>query len=154
MPHLINMIKQTNLPLLNDLFVNGNINKNKKSKNKTLGKQFISDLSKLIKAINSTKPIYIRCIKPNNKKQKHFWNAKKVLNQIKSGGLFSAIGIRQKGFSYRQNFNEFVKRYKWCVNNKQIRNTFENNCNDFKQICEIIIGELSNKLNEKDIQIG
>eukprot|EP01083_Nonionella_stella_P090999 254340_1 len=123
MPHLVELIQQSKLPLLRTLFGK----KRKTKSNKTLGKQFTSDLSKLIKAINATKPTYIRCIKPNDEKAKHVWDAKKVLKQIKSGGLFSAIEVRQKGFAYRQPFSDFVKRYQWCVD-KEIRNTFGDDC--------------------------
>ncbi len=61
--------------------------------------------------------------------------------------------MRQKGFACRQQFDEFVERYKWCVN-KQIRNKLFNNCTNFKQLCGIILDELKDKLNGKDIQIG
>ena len=150
-PHLIELItKKSKLQLLNDLFESNQ--KKSKTKNKTLGKIFTSDLSKLIKAINATRPTYIRCIKPNDEKKKHVWNAKKVLNQIKSGGLFSAISIRQKGFSGRQTFQWFVKRYIWCLDRK-IRNKWNNN-NQYKKICQIIIDNLKDKLDTRDIQIG
>ena len=54
-----------------------------------------------MKTLNATHPHYIRCVKPNNSKAKHLFEAQVCLQQLLYAGVFEAIAIRQQGFPFR-----------------------------------------------------
>ncbi|GAB0191573.1 myosin-IIIb [Grus japonensis] len=57
------------------------------------------------------KPHFIRCIKPNDDREALTFSHERVLLQLRYTGILETVKIRQKGYSHRILFEEFVKRY-------------------------------------------
>lgn len=55
-------------------------------------------------------PHYIRCIKPNESKKAHDWEADRVRHQVEYLGLKENIRVRRAGFAYRRPFKKFLDR--------------------------------------------
>uniref|UniRef100_A0A8C2U3F1 non-specific serine/threonine protein kinase n=1 Tax=Coturnix japonica TaxID=93934 RepID=A0A8C2U3F1_COTJA len=56
-------------------------------------------------------PHFIRCIKPNDDREALTFSHERVLLQLRYTGILETVKIRQKGYSHRILFEEFVKRY-------------------------------------------
>jgi myosin-1 len=57
-------------------------------------------------------PHYIRCIKPNDRKQKATFDETLVRHQARYLGLMENIRVRRAGFAFRMEFDRFLARYK------------------------------------------
>ncbi|KAJ7415576.1 Myosin-IIIb [Willisornis vidua] len=57
------------------------------------------------------RPHFIRCIKPNDDREALVFSHERVLLQLRYTGILETVKIRQKGYSHRILFEEFVKRY-------------------------------------------
>lgn len=55
-------------------------------------------------------PHFIRCIKPNDDREALTFSHERVLLQLRYTGILETVKIRQKGYSHRILFEEFVKR--------------------------------------------
>ena len=78
---------------------------------KTVGGKFISDMRSLKKALTSTEPHFIRCVKPNNAKAARLFSPPLVHHQLQYLGVLSSIEIRHSGFSYRVDFDTFYRQF-------------------------------------------
>jgi len=74
---------------------------------------FRVSLRALMERINASNISFIRCIKPKANLQdvSRVLHAPKVLQQLHAGGILEAIRIRQRGYSSRWPFAEFMQRY-------------------------------------------
>ncbi|KAI9142865.1 hypothetical protein BKA69DRAFT_219046 [Paraphysoderma sedebokerense] len=86
-------------------------NKNS-AKSQTLALQFHSSLNDLISTLTSCNPFFIRCIKPNTKKEPQVLDRSLVMSQLRYCGMLETIKIRRLGFSIRISYDEFWKRYR------------------------------------------
>ena len=69
----------------------------------------------------STKPWYVRCIKPNMNKTPDDYDEKMVLDQLRYLGMLEIIRIRKMGFPVHFTFVDFVSRYKCILDTQQVR---------------------------------
>jgi myosin heavy subunit len=83
----------------------------KKKGAKTVSSQFRASLNELMKSIKSTESHYIRCIKSNQLKAANTFHEANVLDQLRTGGVFSAADIRTKGFPFRKSHRQFVQHF-------------------------------------------
>ncbi|ETE72195.1 Myosin-XV, partial [Ophiophagus hannah] len=60
-------------------------------------------------------PFFVRCIKPNSKKEPGLFEADTVSNQLRSSGILETIRIRKEGFPVRIPFQIFIDRYRCLV---------------------------------------
>ena len=81
----------------------------------TVSTSFKRDLDSLMGTLASTRPHFVRCIKPNENQKGDKFDANLTLRQMKYSGLFEAIKIRRSGFAIRMTFTHFINRYKSCV---------------------------------------
>lgn len=77
----------------------------------TVGRKFSLQLDKLIAKLNSTKPRYIRCIKPNQAKKSLLFISDLTNEQLTYSGVFEAVIIMQNGYPFRMPLLEFRKKY-------------------------------------------
>ena len=82
-----------------------------KSSRMTVTKRFTMQLDLLIKQLNNTEPLYIRCIKPNDDKQPGVVDSQLLNQQLTYSGVFEAVKIMQSGYPYRLPFAEFIGKY-------------------------------------------
>ena len=78
---------------------------------KTLGSQFSSQLQALMATLHKCNPHYIRCIKPNEKKEATLFTSNIVMRQLTYAGLFSAIQIRSSGIDANISTTSFQSEF-------------------------------------------
>jgi myosin-5 len=60
--------------------------------------------------ISATNVHYIRCIKPNERKEAWAWDAPQVLGQLRACGVLETIRISCAGYPSRWAFEDFGER--------------------------------------------
>ncbi|KGL79234.1 Myosin-IIIb, partial [Tinamus guttatus] len=80
-------------------------------KRQTMASYFRYSLMDLLSKMVVGQPHFIRCIKPNDDREALTFSHKRVLVQLRYTGILETVKIRQKGYSHRILFEEFVKRY-------------------------------------------
>jgi len=76
----------------------------------TAGFKLKTSCDALMDALSRCSPHYIRCIKPNDNKAYHDWDAQRVRHQVQYLGLLENVRVRRAGFAYRAEFDRFLKR--------------------------------------------
>jgi len=84
---------------------------NDKSAPTTSGMKIRTSATMLMKKLGVCTPHYIRCIKPNSKKQAMTFTSDLVEHQVKYLGLLENVKVKRAGYAYRHYFNVFVKRF-------------------------------------------
>ncbi|XP_050570669.1 unconventional myosin-XIX isoform X2 [Cygnus atratus] len=115
-PELIHVLQNSKDPLLQKLFPVTERNQNNvKTQNRaavvTVVSKFKGSLENLMQILNSTKPHYIRCIKPNADCKALTFRREEVLSQLQACGIVEAITISAAGFPIRISFESFTERY-------------------------------------------
>ncbi|XP_047130704.1 unconventional myosin-Va isoform X1 [Hydra vulgaris] len=108
---------------------------------KTVGSQFRDSLTKLMEALNSTSPHYIRCIKSNDRKAPFELDSKRCVQQLRACGVLETIRISASGYPSRWSYQEFFYRYRILVPWKKIK------WDNLIETCRII---LDNVIQNKD----
>ncbi|XP_043239041.1 unconventional myosin-Vb-like isoform X1 [Amphibalanus amphitrite] len=108
---------------------------------KTVGSQFRESLSMLMTTLNSTTPHYVRCIKPNDRKEAFGFEPHRAVQQLRACGVLETIRISAAGFPSRWLYQEFFYRYRVLCTTKDIQR------NDMRVTCENI---LSNLIKDED----
>uniref|UniRef100_A0A8C3DF90 non-specific serine/threonine protein kinase n=1 Tax=Corvus moneduloides TaxID=1196302 RepID=A0A8C3DF90_CORMO len=80
-------------------------------KRQTMASYFRYSLMDLLSKMVVGQPHFIRCIKPNDDREALMFSHERVLLQLRYTGILETVKIRQKGYSHRILFEEFVKRY-------------------------------------------
>lgn len=78
----------------------------------TAGSRIRQQATELVNTLKQCTPNYIRTIKSNDMKQANFFDAPRVLHQVKYLGLLENVRVRRAGYSYRQYFHRFLRRFK------------------------------------------
>jgi len=84
---------------------------NEKSAPTTSGMKIRTSAGMLMKKLSVCTPHYIRCIKPNSKKQAMTFTNDLVEHQVKYLGLLENVKVKSAGYAYRHYFNVFVNRF-------------------------------------------
>ena len=84
-----------------------------KKKSTTAGFKIRQQAADLVKTLTSCTPHYVRTIKSNDEKRANFIDEPRVTHQVKYLGLLENIRVRRAGYSYRQYFDKFLKRFKY-----------------------------------------
>eukprot|EP01114_Cavostelium_apophysatum_P003671 TRINITY_DN1374_c0_g3_i1.p1 TRINITY_DN1374_c0_g3~~TRINITY_DN1374_c0_g3_i1.p1 ORF type:complete len:1131 (-),score=356.14 TRINITY_DN1374_c0_g3_i1:89-3481(-) len=80
----------------------------------TAGFKIKESINALVATLQECNPHYIRCIKPNEKKQANNYNSDLVLHQVKYLGLLENVRVRRAGYAYRQLYEKFFYRFRVC----------------------------------------
>ncbi|KAG8386266.1 hypothetical protein BUALT_Bualt03G0131200 [Buddleja alternifolia] len=73
--------------------------------------KFKGQLFKLMQQLESTRPHFIRCIKPNSKQTPGAFEKDLVLEQLRSCGVLEVVRISRSGYPTRMTHQEFTRRY-------------------------------------------
>lgn len=87
-----------------------------KSRAPTVGTQFKEQLHTLMEKIYSTKPHYIRCLKPNDENVADSFNRVRTTEQLRYGGVLEAVRVARSGFPVRLSHIDFFARYRPLAN--------------------------------------
>lgn len=79
----------------------------------TAGTRIRQQAADLVKTLKQCTPHYVRTIKSNDMKRGDFFDEARVLHQVKYLGLLENVRVRRAGYSYRQYFDKFLKRFKY-----------------------------------------
>ncbi|KAM3915876.1 unconventional myosin-XV [Leptodactylus fuscus] len=86
----------------------------RKIKAQTVAAKFQQSLLELVEKMERCNPFFVRCIKPNSKKEPCLFESDIVTSQLKYSGILETIRIRKEGFPVRIPFHIFLTRYR-CV---------------------------------------
>ena len=104
--------------------------------------KFGKELEELFKKYRDSDNKYIKCIKPNNVKKENNFEREIVLEQMRYGGIESAVQIKKLGYPVHKEKDEFIKKYNLLFPNINNKESFDKKIKD-----EIaIIGD--NKFND------
>ncbi|XP_054068367.1 unconventional myosin-XV [Rissa tridactyla] len=81
----------------------------------TVAAQFQQSLLELVEKMERCNPFFVRCLKPNNKKEPGLFEADVVSSQLRYSGILETIRIRKEGFPIRIPFLVFIDRYRCLV---------------------------------------
>jgi myosin-1 len=84
---------------------------NEKATPTTSGLKIRTSATLLMKKLAVCTPHYIRCIKPNTRKQAMTFTSDLVEHQVKYLGLLENVKVKSAGYAYRQYFQVFLKRF-------------------------------------------
>lgn len=88
-----------------------NSKKKKTLSDKFLTGKFRQQIKELMSELNSSDCHFIRCIKPNEQKQKNSFVGQLVLQQIRYMGVVDSIKIRKESFPVRIVFFKFFQKF-------------------------------------------
>ncbi|TNN18772.1 Unconventional myosin-XV, partial [Schistosoma japonicum] len=75
-----------------------------------------NSLQQLMEKMRMNKPSFVRCIKPNMKKEPMVFDDAVVMDQLRYGGLLETVRIRKSGFPVRLSYKYFIERYSFLLN--------------------------------------
>ncbi|NXJ84436.1 MYO15 protein, partial [Trogon melanurus] len=81
----------------------------------TVAARFQQSLLDLVEKMERCNPFFVRCLKPNNKKEPGLFEADVVSSQLRYSGILETIRIRKEGFPIRIPFLIFIDRYRCLV---------------------------------------
>lgn len=83
--------------------------------NATIASRFSRQLVALMRKLDSSRPQFVRCIKPNNHRAAGDFDARLCQSQLACSGVFEATAIKRGGFPFRASHQGFVSRYRCCA---------------------------------------
>eukprot|EP01064_Diplonema_japonicum_P024088 TRINITY_DN3456_c0_g4_i1.p1 TRINITY_DN3456_c0_g4~~TRINITY_DN3456_c0_g4_i1.p1 ORF type:complete len:1178 (+),score=358.28 TRINITY_DN3456_c0_g4_i1:37-3534(+) len=103
----------------------------------TAGGRIRTQAADLVNTLKKCTPHYIRCIKPNDTRSALGFVDERVNGQVTYLGLLENVRVRRAGFSYRQHFDKFLKRFKF-INPATFPRPFRG---DDKSACQTILSQ-------------
>jgi myosin V len=82
----------------------------------SVGSQFREQLHSLMEKIHTTKPHYIRCLKPNDQNVADRFDRIRTTEQLRYGGVLEAVRVARSGFPVRLSHSDFYSRYRPLAN--------------------------------------
>ncbi|KAK4796631.1 hypothetical protein SAY86_028957 [Trapa natans] len=81
------------------------------SQKQSVGSKFKGQLFNLMHQLETTKPHFIRCIKPNSKQLPGLYEEDLVLQQLRCCGVIEVVRISRSGYPTRMPHKDFAERY-------------------------------------------
>jgi len=104
------MLQSTNNPFMQQLYpveVSSNL-----KRPPTSVAQFKNQVCALVDTLMACTPHYIRCIRPNGKKQSRNFDLAMSTSQVRYLGLLENVRVRRAGYVYRNSYERFLQRFK------------------------------------------
>uniref|UniRef100_A0A1I7SAS3 Unconventional myosin-Va n=1 Tax=Bursaphelenchus xylophilus TaxID=6326 RepID=A0A1I7SAS3_BURXY len=109
---LLEVVGKTQFGFLKEILEDSLIQLQAGSKRKkTVGIQFRDSLKELITVLSSTRPHYVRCIKPNDEKERFTFEPKRAIQQLRACGVLETVRISATGYPSRWSYDDFQRRY-------------------------------------------
>ncbi|KAL4835098.1 hypothetical protein H8958_015200, partial [Nasalis larvatus] len=77
----------------------------------TVAAKFQQSLLDLVEKMERCNPLFMRCLKPNHKKEPSLFEPDVVMAQLRYSGVLETVRIRKEGFPVRLPFQGFIDRY-------------------------------------------
>ncbi|KAL7066497.1 myosin head family protein [Cryptosporidium serpentis] len=149
-PEIIELFKQSENNIIKGSFENIEIINSNKLKGKFIANIFKISIDELLNILHSTNAQFIRCVKPNEKKVADLIEPDMVVDQLQSLSIMEAILLLQKGYAYRETFENFIKDNMIIM--KLLGQNIYKQSSDPKEQC---IKAMKNmKIPEKEWQVG
>ncbi|XP_032354863.1 unconventional myosin-XV [Camelus ferus] len=81
----------------------------------TVAAKFQQSLLDLVEKMERCNPLFVRCLKPNHKKEPGLFEPDVVMAQLRYSGVLDTVRIRKEGFPVRLPFQVFIDRYRCLV---------------------------------------
>ncbi|XP_054991733.1 unconventional myosin-XV [Sorex araneus] len=81
----------------------------------TVAAKFQQSLLDLVEKMELCNPLFVRCLKPNHKKEPGLFEPDVVMAQLRYSGVLETVRIRKEGFPVRLPFQLFIDRYRCLV---------------------------------------
>eukprot|EP00624_Nannochloropsis_granulata_P003466 evm.model.NODE_27573_length_56350_cov_23.676434.5 len=78
----------------------------------TVASQFKGQLALLLQRVHSTRPHYVRCLKPNDRNVPSAFDEPRVIEQLRCGGVLEAVRVSRAGYPTRLVHAHFNQRYR------------------------------------------
>ena len=78
----------------------------------SVGAQFRAQLGSLMEAVGRTSPHYVRCLKPNDANAPGALDRRRLVEQLRYGGVLEAVRVARAGFPVRYAHEQFLSRYR------------------------------------------
>ena len=92
-----------------------------KTSKTTVGKRFLGDVRSLLDELSSTRPLFIRCIKPNMEKVPKSFTVSLVLEQLRCSGLMGAVKLMQEAYPTRVPYGAIYEQCEKLVGKEAVR---------------------------------
>ncbi|KAK5970376.1 Nucleus accumbens-associated protein 1, partial [Trichostrongylus colubriformis] len=113
---LLELVSVSEFPLLREILgsaiVFDDSGLTKQTVKKTVASQFRDSLRDLMAVLCTTRPHYVRCIKPNDMKERFHFEPKRAIQQLRACGVLETVRISATGFPSRWTYEEFGRRYR------------------------------------------
>ena len=119
----------------------------------TVCMQFKDQLQQLMEKISSTKPHYIRCLKPNDENKPGLFNRLRTGEQLRYGGVLEAVRVSRSGFPYRMQHTDFFNRYRCVVDNPELPRRISAQHASSGDLCRALISEILKMKSTADATI-
>ncbi len=106
----------------------------KSNVDKYLGAKFREQMRTLMQELQSCECHFIRCIKPNNVKERDLFVSRLALNQIRYLGVLQSIKVRKESYPHRKIYKVFFERYGELADLKDSFIKLEQKNADFKAL--------------------
>ncbi|XP_013379051.1 unconventional myosin-XIX-like [Lingula anatina] len=107
---LVDMLKNSDNDFIASLFADFETDQPGRKKKTVLAK-FKSSLDALMKTLNSTECLYIRCIKPNQHCEAGHFDGQYVITQLEACGVMETVEISRNGYPARIPYDKFVQKF-------------------------------------------
>ncbi|KAM9693550.1 unconventional myosin-XV [Trichechus inunguis] len=81
----------------------------------TVAAKFQQSLLDMVEKMERCSPLFVRCLKPNHKKEPGLFEPEVVMTQLRYSGVLETVRIRKEGFPVRLPFQVFIDRYRCLV---------------------------------------
>jgi myosin heavy subunit len=117
-----------------------------------LSLRFGNNISKLMKTMKTTSPLFVRCIKSNEHKRPFYFDNAKVFHQLRYLGVLESIKIRHEGYSYQESFRNFYDYFVGVVhqNPEYGLPLIPDEDADLREMCNKLANILWDWIKEKD----
>ncbi|SPJ08884.1 myosin B [Plasmodium sp. DRC-Itaito] len=110
-PNILKLLKVSNNKLIHNLYDDAEVTDSLGRKN-LITYKYLENLKKICSYLKSTNIYFIKCIKPNETKEKNNFNPKKVYPQLFSLSIVETLNIKYF-FQYKYTFASFLNYYQY-----------------------------------------